>query len=145
MLEQKYEDEMEAPILVSEVPKAINGLSNGKAPGQDGYTTEFYKCFSKEIAQLLIILYNDIIKRQCMPPTMRTAIISLVPKPGKDPLITKNYRPLSLLNSDYKLFAKILANRLEKSNTTFNSFRPSWLHTWTFDVQQYETAFPADA
>lgn len=54
-----------------------------------------------------------------MPPTMRIAIISLLPKPGKDHLDVNNYRPLSLLNNHYKFFAKGLAKRLEKVVSTF--------------------------
>merc|ERR1712002_1364853 len=45
---------------------------------------------------------------------MRSAIISLIPKHGKDHMQMSNYRPLSLLNNDYELFTKILAMRLEK-------------------------------
>jgi len=37
----------------------------------------------------------------------------LIPKPKKDPLILDNWRPISLLNNDYKVFALILANRLK--------------------------------
>ena len=49
-----------------------------------------------------------------MPASMRIAIILVIPKPGKDHLQMNNFHPLSLLNNDYKLFAKILALRLEK-------------------------------
>lgn len=45
---------------------------------------------------------------------MSRASISLLPKPGKDPTLLGNHRPLSLLNSDYKILAKVLALRLEK-------------------------------
>ena len=49
-----------------------------------------------------------------MPVSMRTAVISTIPKPGKDHMQMSNYRPLSLLNNDYKLFAEMLATRLER-------------------------------
>ena len=50
---------------------------------------------------------------------MRQGIICLIPKKGKDPLfLKKNWRPLSLLNTDYKILAKTLANRLK---TTISS------------------------
>ena len=42
-------------------------------------------------------------------------LLFLLPKPGKDPSQMSNYRPLSLLNCDYKILAKILALRLEKA------------------------------
>lgn len=111
--EQEIET-LEAPISEVEIHNTVKCLSNGKSPGEDGYTTELYKCFSKEIIPLLLGLHNDVIQKQSMPSTMWTAIISLLPKPGKYHLDVNNYRPLSLLNNDYKLFAKILAKRLEK-------------------------------
>ena len=49
-----------------------------------------------------------------MPQSMSKAIISLLPKPGKDPMQLGSYRPISLLNCDYKILSKILALRLEK-------------------------------
>ncbi len=60
------------------------------------------------------MLYNDAIMAQSMPTGTRTAVITTIPKHGKDPTQMSNYRPLSLLNNDYKIFAKILALRLGK-------------------------------
>lgn len=56
-------------------------------------------------------IMNDILKGQEMSPTWREAAITLLPKEGLDRLEIKNYRPISLLNFDYKIFAGILANR----------------------------------
>ena len=47
-----------------------------------------------------------------MPRSSRRAVISLLPKKG-DLLDIKNWRPVSLLNTDCKIFAKVLANRLK--------------------------------
>lgn len=66
------------------------------------------------LSPLLVKLYNDIIENQSMPLTMRTATICLLPKPKKDHQLMSNFRPLSLLNNDYKVFAKVLALCLEK-------------------------------
>ena len=38
----------------------------------------------------------------------------MIPKKNKDPLLLKNWRPISLLNTDYKLTTKCIGKRLEK-------------------------------
>ena len=43
----------------------------------------------------------------------RQGLLSLIDKPGKDPYILTSWRPLPLLNCDYKIFAKVIANRMQ--------------------------------
>ena len=81
---------------------------------QDGYSIASYKCLQDVLSQILTLLYKDINATQSMPSGPSTAVISLLPKPGKDLWHMDDFRPLSLLNNVYKVFAKILAIRLEK-------------------------------
>lgn len=50
-----------------EVKAAIKAHTAGKAPGQDGYSIDFYKCFQDFLSPILTILYKDIIGTQPMP------------------------------------------------------------------------------
>lgn len=52
-------------------------------------------------------------ERKILNKSAREAITSLMSKPHRDPLFVNNWRPLSLLNTDYKLYAKVVARRLE--------------------------------
>ena len=49
-----------------------------------------------------------------MSISQRRGVISLLPKENKDTLLLKNWRPISLLNTDYKIATKCIAKRLEK-------------------------------
>jgi hypothetical protein len=49
-----------------------------------------------------------------MSMDQRRGVLSLIPKKGKDSRKLKNWRPISLLNSDYKILAKAIATRLQK-------------------------------
>ena len=49
-----------------------------------------------------------------MTVTMKQGIISLIPKPDKDPLLIDNWRPITLLTIDYKILALAYSNRLKK-------------------------------
>lgn len=62
-----------------------------------------------------IFYINAIIETKKVPESWKEAHITLIHKEGQDPSAMKNYCPISLLNEDYKLFAKILATRFKKS------------------------------
>ena len=49
-----------------------------------------------------------------MSISQKRGIISLIPKKDKDKKYLKNWRPISLLNNDYKMVTKALALRLER-------------------------------
>ncbi|KAF0036602.1 hypothetical protein F2P81_011914 [Scophthalmus maximus] len=104
---------LDSPLVLQEIVDAISSMQSNKAPGPDGYPTEFFKKFSSELAPLLLDVYSESIKRGTLPPTLTQASISLLLKKDKDPTCCGSYRPLSLLNVDVKVLAKALATRLE--------------------------------
>ncbi len=99
--------------VVTEVADAIKCLKINKPPGTDGLTTELYKQFSDSLAPFLLKVFKESIDRGTLPPTLSQGLITLIPKPRKDTLLLDNWRPISLLNNDYKILALILANRIK--------------------------------
>lgn len=76
---------------------------------------DFYAAYSEILAPELLKLYNHIFETESLPETLRQAVIIVIPKPGKDPQSPESYRPISLLQADIKILAKILAMHLNNS------------------------------
>ncbi|XP_059072101.1 uncharacterized protein LOC131872684 [Cryptomeria japonica] len=98
-------------ITLGDINNAINSLKNDKTPGPDGLPIEFYKANQHWIAKDLLEIYNEALAQGSLGPSINKGIIKLIPKDGDKALI-KNWRPITLLNVSYKIFAKILATRL---------------------------------
>lgn len=109
-------------ITESELMQTINKLKTNKSPGSDGYPTEWYKAFKKELIPMLLTTCNWALKKAETPPTWREAIVSLIPKEGKDKTECGSYRPISILNVDYRIFTSIMARSMEE-------FLPSSYHS----------------
>ncbi|KAF7653626.1 hypothetical protein LDENG_00080770 [Lucifuga dentata] len=89
-------------------------MKMGKSPGMDGFPIEYYKKFLDILVPILMKVYLEAFNLESLPNTFNEALISLIPKRDRNALDPSNYRPISLINVDCKILAKILASRLEK-------------------------------
>lgn len=126
---------LEAPLSADDIKLAISHFAQAKAPGSDGLPIKFYAHFSETLIPRLITLYQAIFKANALPDSMRKAIIVLIPKPGKDPHLPESYRPISLLQTDIKILAKILVLRLN-TPTKQALCQPKTLHL-TLDASSW--------
>ena len=100
-------------ITFAELKTVIFQLENGKSPWIDGIPIEFDKSYYEYIKNDPLQLYNSILfGNGNLTTSMNQAIITLLPKNDKKEKL-KNWRPISLLCSDYKILTKILSNRLK--------------------------------
>ena len=88
-------------------------MSNNKSPGLDGFSVEFYKCFWNDINDLLLQSNQFSYDAGVLTDTQREDIIILIPKRNKNPLLTSTYRPITLLNIDYKIIASVINSRMK--------------------------------
>ncbi|KAG1670863.1 hypothetical protein FOA52_000365 [Chlamydomonas sp. UWO 241] len=98
-------------ISTASVKRSAKMTQPGKAPGPDGLPAELWSSFQPELAPMLASLYTAIGTTGQSPPGYLDGVIRCLPKPGEaaDPA---NYRPITLLNTDYRLMGKVLAARL---------------------------------
>jgi len=103
----------EGLLSVEECLGVLKTFKNNKSPGNDGIPAEFYKQFWPVFGSLLVNSFNKSFQQGEMSSSQKQAVITLLDK-GKDRSLLKNWRPISLLNTDYKIASKAIAKRLTK-------------------------------
>ena len=108
-------EEMIREVNLEDVEAAVKKACNNKAPGLDGITYEFYKANLETMGPILTEVFNEQLARLKMPESNKLGATRLTSKlaGGQVPLVSE-LRPITLLNSDYKLLTMILAGRMEK-------------------------------
>ncbi len=102
-------------ITEHEVRRVCETLKNGKAPGWDGVSNEHLKYMGPTAIEAITTLFNSMIQVEHIPLCFKQGIIVPVPKGGgKDATKKENNRPITLLPCIYKVFEKILLNRLDE-------------------------------
>ena len=98
-------------VLEAEILRALRTAPPGRSPGHDGIPVELYRTFKSTFAPLLARLFTAVATTGQLPARFHEGLITTIHKRGdrSDP---GNYRPITLLCTDYRLYAKALALRL---------------------------------
>ncbi|KAL9959874.1 hypothetical protein ACROYT_G033243 [Oculina patagonica] len=104
---------MEGIFTLEECKKILESFEDNKSPGEDGFTAEFYKHFFDLIGFDLVQSLNEAFENGELSISERRGVITLIPKEDSDLLDIQNWRPITLLNIDYKIASKALAKRIE--------------------------------
>ena len=101
------------PITSAELKAALKELAHNKAPGPDGIPAEAWQWLDEHNQAALLRVLNQSLLTATIPDDWHKAIVVEIYK-GKGPLTDPaSYRPISLLSTSYKLFAKLLHSRLQ--------------------------------
>ena len=103
----------EGPLSLAEASEALRLSNRNKTPGPDGLSVEFYAHFWRQLGEILISVFNVAIVKRDLPASMKASVTRLVHKKD-DKRNLKNWRPISLLNVDYKICSKAISLRLSK-------------------------------
>lgn len=96
-----------APILLEELGQSVNALANGKCPGPYGTPIEFYKANWTTVGPLVLQSLILGIEEEHFPEFITRGAIVLLRK-KEDQHLLSNKRPITLLNSVYKIGAKMM-------------------------------------
>ena len=107
-------DQCEGNLLYDECSYALKNMENGKSPGSDGFTVNFYKFFWKDLGPFVYRSLSFGYENGRFSDFQYQSVITCLPKEGKDRRHIGNWRPISLLNTDIKIASAAIANRLKK-------------------------------
>ncbi|GJU88230.1 RNA-directed DNA polymerase, eukaryota, reverse transcriptase zinc-binding domain protein [Tanacetum coccineum] len=108
-IEQKTD--LERPFTKEEIKGAVWDCGLNKSPGPDGFTFGFYQRYWNLLAHDIVEAVNHFFTHGFCSKGCNSSFIALIPK-THDSKLVKDFRPISLIGSLYKIIANILANRL---------------------------------
>ncbi|CAM5093569.1 unnamed protein product [Eretmochelys imbricata] len=101
-------DRLELPLTLAEFLEALRRMPTNKSPGMDGLTVEFYCAFWDILGPDLATVWAKSFQDGVLPLSCRRAVLALLLKKG-DLHDLQNWRPVSLLSTDYKIVAKAIS------------------------------------
>ncbi|GKA51027.1 RNA-directed DNA polymerase, eukaryota, reverse transcriptase zinc-binding domain protein [Tanacetum coccineum] len=110
-LTTQQQEELESNVSKEELKRAVWDCRVDKSPGPDGFSFGFYRHFWSTIKNDVCEAVNHFLTHGDIPKGCNSSFIVLIPKVLNANMV-KDFRPISLIGSIYKIIAKILANRL---------------------------------
>jgi len=90
----------------------LKGVKRNKAPGPDELSTGFFKKNWNWLKNDVVEILNEMLITGNIHEHQKRGIMICIPKKTK-PIRPEGYRPITLMNTDYKMLARIMAHRLK--------------------------------
>jgi hypothetical protein len=102
---------LDRPFELSELKAAIASAAKSKSPGLDGLSYELYAAVIDLVGPGLLQAFNAMLRDGLLTPSFCRGVVRLLPKVAGTPTAAQ-LRPITLLNTDYKLLTKMFVARL---------------------------------
>ena len=112
-LSNHQSESMNGHITVEEMTKYLKKSRNNVSPGSSGFTGDFLKFFWRDIKLFVVRSANYSFDIGSLSIQQRLGIITLLPKGLKDKCFVANWRPLTLLNTFYKILSGCITERIK--------------------------------
>jgi hypothetical protein len=104
-LSEDWKERVDIPLTTDELHHAVTKGGGNKAPGRDGIGAEFFSVTWEE-------LFSTIFFGRKVTGEQKRGVIVCIPKTVK-PIYPTDFRSITLLNTGYKIMARILGNRIQ--------------------------------
>jgi hypothetical protein len=105
-LNEEESEALNVPIKKAEMLVALINTPKGKSPGMDKLPYKCYKALLLEATNILTNIGNQVSEKKAQPASWAHILIFVLPK-EEDSYSTHKYRPMSLLNIDYKIVMRV--------------------------------------
>ena len=113
ILSDQERQSLEGLITLPEALSALKKMDSNKSPGSDGFSSEFYTFFWSDLGVFLVRSFNHSFLIGELSSTQKQGIITCLPKEGKSKRFIQNWRPITLLNTSYKIASSVIAERIK--------------------------------
>ena len=117
-LDEHTKTGLDKEITMDEIQIAIKSMARNKSPGLSGLSVDIYIVFWQRLKQPFYEMVQEVYKQGIFYEGAQNGIITLLPKPERDLLFLKNWRPIILLETVYKVISKVITNRIKGTLST---------------------------
>jgi Reverse transcriptase (RNA-dependent DNA polymerase) len=110
-VEEARTQNIAAPITMEELWAALKSV-RATTPGPDSISNTYIKKLWGIMGPVILAAWHYSLQIEELCPSHKTSLLQLIPKPGKDTLQLKNWRPITLSNCDHKLITRVYNNRV---------------------------------
>jgi hypothetical protein len=102
---------VERPFEEEEIFNVVSHMNGDKALGPDGFPMAFFHACWPILKGDLLAVFSEFHEHGSFQRSLNATFLTLIPKKASA-VEVKDFRPISLVGSVYKILAKVLANRL---------------------------------